>query len=851
MHWQYTPYALPLIIGAAISAALAFYVWRRRPASGATSLALLMLAVAGWSLGYALELGSVDLPLKVFWARVEYLGIATVPMAWLVFALQHTGRAKWLTRRNLALLAIVPFATLLLVWTNDIHGLIWSTIALDSSGSFSMLDLSYGPWFWVHIAYSYLLLSLGTLLLIQTLIRAPRLYRGQAAALLSGALAPWVGNALYITELSPLDLTPLAFTLTGLAAIWGLFRFRLLDVVPVARDAVIEGMSDGVIVLDAQNRIVDLNPAAQAIIGRPAAEVIGQAAAQILSAWPDLIERYRDVTEARAEIVLGEGEAQRYYDLRISPLYNRRGYRAGRLVVLRDIAERKQAEEALQESEERYRDLFENANDLIQSVAPDGSLIYVNRAWRETLGYSPEEIPGLSLFDIIHPHSKAHCMEMFQRVMAGEQFEHIEAMFVTKDGRTVAVEGSVNCNFKDGQPIATRGIFRDITERKRTEKELEKSFSLLRATLESTADGILVLDREGNIVTFNRKFVDMWRIPDAIRMSPDTNQAMMFVAEQLKDPTGFLTKVQEWHAQPAAESHDLLEFKDGRIFEYYSQSQRIGAEGFGRVFSFRDITERVAAQEALKKRAEELELLNVKLTESESNLRESNAAKDKFFSIISHDLRNPFTSLLGFSQILADNIDTLNKETIKNFSQNMYDSTTRLFDLLENLLQWSRVQTGRIEYQPKKFELQEIVNNNVHLLIDNAAKKGVNLLYKIEENVFVYVDQNMINSVIQNLISNAVKFTNAGGEVKVTSNSKDDFIELSVSDTGVGMSAEEVNKLFRIDVQHTTHGTAGETGTGLGLVLCKEFVEKHGGQIWVESKPGVGTSVKFTLPKAR
>jgi PAS domain S-box-containing protein len=307
-----------------------------------------MVAVVVWSLGHVLELGSTDLLTKGFWTKIEFLGVTFVPVLWLAFALQHTGREKWLTTRNLVLLAIEPLVTLLLHLTNEVHGLIARDVRLDTSGSFPVLDFTYSAGFWVYAAYSYLLLLLGTFLLLQALIRSPRLYRGQAGTVLIAALAPWVGNVLYISGLSPfpyLDLTPFAFTITGLAVAWGLFRFRLLDIVPVARDTVIEGMSDGVIVLDTQNRIVDLNLAAQQITSRPASEAIGQPAAQVFSAWPDLVERYRDVTEVREEFVLGEGEAQQCFELHISPLYDRSGRLTGRLVVFRDITERKRAGE--------------------------------------------------------------------------------------------------------------------------------------------------------------------------------------------------------------------------------------------------------------------------------------------------------------------------------------------------------------------------------------------------------------------------------------------------------------------------------------------------------------------------
>ena len=178
MNWQYNPYVLPLVIVAAVLVVLALFAWRRRPTPGAMPFALLMLAVAEWSLGYALELGSADLPTQTFWAKVEYLGIVSVPVMWLAFVLQYTGRDKWLTRRNAALVVIVPLVTLLLVLTNDAHGLIWSSIGHDTSGSFLVLDSIHGGWCWVHSVDSYLLRLLVTVPLLHTFLRSPRRDRG-------------------------------------------------------------------------------------------------------------------------------------------------------------------------------------------------------------------------------------------------------------------------------------------------------------------------------------------------------------------------------------------------------------------------------------------------------------------------------------------------------------------------------------------------------------------------------------------------------------------------------------------------------------------------------------------------
>ena len=352
--WQFPPYLWPLVGAEALALALALFAWQRRPAPGAGLLALLMLAVAEWNGCYILELASRDISRALLWARTEYLGIVTVPATWLALALRHAGCEHWLAHRRWLLLAVEPALTLLLVWTNDSHGLIWSQIQQMSLGAYQVLEVTHGAGWWVHLAYSYLLLLLGTVLLVRAMFRAPHPYRGQMAALLSGALLPWLGNALYVFGLNPfppIDLTPFAFALAGPVMAWGLFHFRLLDIVSIARNVVVDGMADGVIVLDAQSRIGDLNPAARQIIGRPPAEVIGRPIREIAAGRPDLIEQYHDVPEAQAEITLGAGEGQRIYQMRISPLYDPRGRFNGRVIVLREITALRQAEEALRRRE--------------------------------------------------------------------------------------------------------------------------------------------------------------------------------------------------------------------------------------------------------------------------------------------------------------------------------------------------------------------------------------------------------------------------------------------------------------------------------------------------------------------
>src|SRR5512136_423702 len=234
--------SLPLLIiaylvPAAITLAVGIYAWQRRSAPGVMPFALLMLAVTEWSLACALGLASPGLPAKVFWDKVKYLAMVAVPALWLALMLQYTGRDKWLTRRNLTLLAIEPLVVLLLVWTNELHGLFYSGARLDTSSPFPLVEWTFGTWHRVNLVYTYLLLVLGALLLLQALIRSPQLYRGQAVALLIGVFIPGVGGALSVSGIDPfsrLDLTPLAFTVSGMALAWALVRFRFLDIAPVA-----------------------------------------------------------------------------------------------------------------------------------------------------------------------------------------------------------------------------------------------------------------------------------------------------------------------------------------------------------------------------------------------------------------------------------------------------------------------------------------------------------------------------------------------------------------------------------------------------------------------------------------
>jgi PAS domain S-box-containing protein len=506
MSWRFTPYIFPVVIAGVISAGLALYAWRRRLMAGVVPFSILMLAVAEWTLGYALELAGGDIPTKLFWLGIEYLGIVIVPVAWLALALQYTGRTKWLAPRLLVLLSIVPLITLVLVWTNDIHHLIHAKVGLEISSAFTVLVISRGTWYWINVVYSFLLLLLGTALIVSfipTLRHSASVYRGQVSALCIAVLVPWVSNAVTDFGLSPLpnlDLTPLAFTVTGLAMAWSLFRFRLLDITPVARHAVVESMSDAVMVLDKHNRITDLNPAAQRLLGHPLAELIGQPAVQVASAWSDKTERFRGATEAHEEIVLAVDGMPRSFDLRISPLSDRRGSLAGRLIVLRDITERKQAEQAVRASEARKGVILETALDAIVSIDQQSRIIEFNPAAEKMFGYKREEVLGQDMAKLIIPASLreqhysglAHYLQTGKGPLIGKR---VEVTATRADGTEFPVDLALADIALAGPPVFT-GSIRDITERKQAMEAIEQARAAAEAANQAKSAFLAMMSHE-------------------------------------------------------------------------------------------------------------------------------------------------------------------------------------------------------------------------------------------------------------------------------------------------------------------------------------------------------------------
>ena len=295
-----------------------------------------------------------------------------------------------------------------------------------------------------------------------------------------------------------------------------------------------------------------------------------------------------------------------------------------------------------------------------------------------------------------------------------------------------------------------------------------------------------------------------------------------------------------------------LKRKDGKKL-VVSETSFVNKDNKGNIISYfgiiKDITDTKSTELQLKEYVETLADLNRQLVKSETELKKSNAAKDKFFSIIAHDLRAPFTSLLGLTEFLVEDIDNLNNDDVKNFAERINIASKGIYNLVENLLYWSRLQTGVTQFHPLYFDINVLIEEIISTIIGISVKKKISINNNVPEGTKVYGDKNMIYSVVQNLLSNALKFTNTKGNIDIiiekTENNK---IYISVKDSGMGIPEKDLPKLFRIDTHYTTKGTGEEKGTGLGLILCKELVEKNGGEITVESKVNDGSKFTFSIP---
>ncbi|MFA3783987.1 PAS domain S-box protein [Melioribacteraceae bacterium 4301-Me] len=496
---------------------------------------------------------------------------------------------------------------------------------------------------------------------------------------------------------------------------------------------------------------------------------------------------------------------------------------------------------------ETLKQIFENIDESIIIANQNDEIAYVNKSFCKTYLYELNEIVGKNIKVL---HSDNQPSEAQTPTDNQQNSIPTDRKFINKkkNGSEFFVEYK-SFPIKNKSETATVYIIKDISSDTKTEESIKSIQDKYRNLFIELKDAIYESTPDGKLLELNPSGYEL------LGIDPNYPLAKIDIANELyvhkEDRERFKQKLER---DGYVKNYEInIKKKNGEIVTVLETAMAVKDQN-GKIISYRgilrDITDAKKSEMQLKNLINKLAAVNEQLKESEQELKNSNASKDKFFSIIAHDLRSPFSSILSFSEFLTEDIEELSKEEIVSFANKIHEAAKNVFNLLENLLQWSRIQSGKIQFEPINFNMSHKAEEVIRLMQNNADSKNISIINDISNDSIVFADEDMIFSVLQNLLSNAIKFTRPGGTVRLTSEVKEKTIEFSIIDNGVGIKEDDIGKLFRLDVNHSTYGTNDEKGSGLGLILCKEMIEKNKGKIWVKSLVNSGTTFTFSLPRS-
>lgn len=530
----------------------------------------------------------------------------------------------------------------------------------------------------------------------------------------------------------------------------------------------------------------------------------------------------------------------------VKGIFDSHGNFVSAIATVQDVSESKNVLLALAESEKKFRNVFNNS---YQGIA----IFDLKEKYLTDCNDRMYEIFGCeSRLEFLSQKREAFVMPVQKGgVPSGRFFEDLlencmingyaEAELLCRkiDGTPITCEVTVVPNFHEARRDLIYFIS-DITERERSRSEIAKSLSLISATLESTNDGILVVGNSGKVTVYNQHFLSLWRIPQEKMKDVTSRELLEYVKPQLADYTAFIEKVNHLYGNPEAVSFDMIYFRDGRIFERYSQPQKIGQQILGRAFSFRDVTDRIEQEAIIQQQLEDLNEKNIELQKYIT----SNLELENFAYVASHDLRAPIRSIISFTQLLQVRLGESLGEEDKEYMDIIVSASRNMHDLINDLLEYSRVNTNKIHLE--RTDITQVIKGILMDIKSNIVEK--NAIIEVEENLpELYADKLRIRQLFQNLLVNALKFTADDTRPVITigcARQKKKWV-FFVKDNGIGIEKEFLDKIFLLF--RRLNDVRKFEGTGIGLAICKKIVEQHDGKIWVESEPGKGSTFYFSL----
>ena len=523
-------------------------------------------------------------------------------------------------------------------------------------------------------------------------------------------------------------------------------------------------------------------------------------------------------------------------------------------------------EEELKKCNDKYRFLIENSRDLVFTLNNEGAFVFVSDSVTNLLGYQVNEIVGQQYHQFIHTDDLLRFLEELQYIVETDnQNTCIDYRMKCLDEKWIWQVAKISLlKNNSGSVIGFEAISHDITEQKRAEESLLSSVSLFNAALESTADGIMIIDGNRKITRYNRKFVDMWQIPKEFLSTKRIKPVLNFMVTQLVQPKTFFSIIKKSYRRPEEVSVNTIHLINGHFYELYSQPQKIGSEVVGRVWTFRDVTSQKQTEEKLVNYANQIELKNLELdmalssekeatlhaTEMAAQAEMANKSKSVFLANMSHEIRTPLNAIIGFSQLLSRDQSLTN--TQKEYNVSIIRAGEHLLALINDILELSKIEAGRIVLNPTNIDLHSLIKDIQMIFKGRAQSKHLQLVFETSNNLprFVIVDEKKLRQIFVNLIGNAIKFTDLGGIKVCTDFDKtgEDTCNLIVKihDSGPGIPENELGKLFKY-FEQTSSGINKGSGTGLGLALSLEMAILMGGNITVTSEVGIGSTFTFKV----
>lgn len=494
--------------------------------------------------------------------------------------------------------------------------------------------------------------------------------------------------------------------------------------------------------------------------------------------------------------------------------------------------------DALHDSEDRFKNLMDNSPTGILLIDREGNILEVNNKMLQILG-SPgqEETKLINCLEYTPLKAVGLHEDILKSINTGQPVER-KVEYKTKWGKKIHLDYSIT-PLKDKRNEVYNLILNAenrtesvLAERSRFESELQH-----RILIENSLQAMMIV-QEGSVIFANSKIEELtgYSLDEIKKVGRRWLKLLIHPDDKQRAFRNVKNAMNRNEMDPRQVYKIIRKDSETRIMETLSAVVDFYEKPAMLIVAI-DITETTIAQN--------------KIIESEKRMRDLNAMKDKFFSIIAHDLKNPFSSILGFSNLLHEAYDNFSELQRKNFIKNICETSENTFKLLQNLLEWSRAQTGKIELFPRLLDAESLIAENLSVLKSGFLRKNILVTISIPSLTTIFADENMIKLVIRNLLSNALKFTPSGGRVEVIAEATDNESIITVKDSGIGIQKENLKRLFRIDDQLKTPGTEMESGSGLGLILCKEFIEKNNGRIWVHSKFGEGSAFSFSLPSKK